>query len=117
MSSIALAMPSVSVTKRPRRRLSGSESFSGISTANTLSRPSARAHSATVTLESMPPDKPSTTPRLRSRRSTCARIAAVISSVAAAASRRSASAENAMRRSITSLMRPAPECRPRSAGG
>ena len=42
MSSTHVSMPSVSATRRPSRRLSGSESLSGISTPSTLLGPSAR---------------------------------------------------------------------------
>ena len=68
-------MPSASATRRPRRRLSGSESRSGISTPSTFFGPSAATASAAETLESMPPESPSTMPRRRSRFSTCSRIA------------------------------------------
>ena len=58
MSSTTLAMPNLSASMRPSRRLSGSESCSGISSASTLAGPTAATHSAAQTLLSMPPEFP-----------------------------------------------------------
>src|SRR4051812_22891383 len=86
MSSSTLWMRSPSATSRPRRRLSGSLSRSGMSTPSTLFGPTARTQSAATTLESTPPERPTTTPRRRRSFSTCRRTVSAMSSAAAAAS-------------------------------
>ena len=98
MSSVTVSMPSASATRLPRRRLSGSESRSGISTPSTFFGPSAATASAAETLESMPPERPSTMPRRRSRFSTCSRIASAMRATSAVASRRSQSSPSCGRR-------------------
>ena len=61
---------------RPRRRLSGSESCSGMNTPSTLLAARRRARRAPrPRCESTPPERPSTTPRRRRRFSTCSRSA------------------------------------------
>jgi hypothetical protein len=61
-------MPWCSATILPSRRLSDEESYSGNNTPNTLPAPNAFTHNAEVTELSMPPDRATTTPRLRALR-------------------------------------------------
>src|SRR5258706_14507524 len=94
MSSSTQSMRRCEATRRPSRRLSGSESCSGISTLSTLRGPAARTQSAATTLLSTPPERPTTTPRLRRSFSTWPRSVAEICSTAAAGSMRRASVLN-----------------------
>src|SRR6266550_1444432 len=92
MSSSTVSTRNFWVTRRPRRRLCGSESASGMKTPSRRSGPTASAHSAVQRLESIPPDTPSTAPR-RCRDRSWLRMALQIRSTSAAASSRSTSAE------------------------
>src|SRR5207237_148091 len=83
--SRTVGMPSHSATARPRRRLSGSESCSGMRMPSTFAAPKARTERAATTLESTPPERPSTAPLRRRRFSTCERSAVAMRSTSAVA--------------------------------
>src|SRR5712664_201100 len=96
MSSTRYSRRRCSATRRPSRVLSLDESCSGSSSANTRSRPKARAASAAHTELSMPPETATTTPRRRSTRPTISTRRALISAVSAAQSMSSTDASSAV---------------------
>ncbi len=78
--------------------------------------PTARTASAAQTLESMPPDRPSTRPRLRMPRS-CSRSPATMRPASAASSSISAAAEKGRRAGAqAAVIAPLPALRPPDAG-
>ena len=91
MSSSTDRIPRLSVSMRPRLRLSGEDSDSGMKRATTRSLPRARAHSAATTLLSMPPDTPRTAPFRRKSLNTTSRIPATMRSTSLAGSMRKSS--------------------------
>jgi hypothetical protein len=61
ISTVALSMPSASMTSRACSRLSGLEAWYGIRTPSTFSGPSASAARYATSELSTPPDSPTTT--------------------------------------------------------
>src|SRR5262245_58259442 len=90
MSSNTSSIPSDEPASRLRSSVSSAESVSGMSRPTTRSGSNARQHSAAVTLESIPPERPITAPRLPSSRYTTSRSRSAICSTDASASRRRA---------------------------
>src|SRR5262245_43743540 len=86
MSSSTVGMPTDSALSRLSASVSPALSASGMKIPSTFCGPNARAASAAQTLESIPPERATTAPRLRSRRRTVSFSCSTTSSTTASAS-------------------------------